>query len=119
MLATVLVGVSAVWQLIDASSPNDSACGARCDPHGYLVIFMALPVLVIVLFALFALGSLVGRRRTGFWLMLVATTGCALELLMLRSLLTVLTAVLVGLVIVASVVLAVTGLRKAPVRQSA
>lgn len=116
-LATVLVGLSAVGQLVDASSPDDSSCGPQCDPHGYVVIFMAIPVLIVILVALFALGSLVGRRRAGFWLALVAAAGCALELLMLWSLMTALLAVLVGLVIAASVALAIVGLRKAPVHR--
>lgn len=119
-LATVLVAVSAVGQLVAASS--HSSCGPPCnprgqDPHGYVVIFMAIPVLVVVLIALFALGSLVGRRRGGFWLALVAAAGCALELLMLWSLMAAVVAVLVGLVVVASVALAIVGLRNAPVHR--
>ncbi|MFC9694295.1 hypothetical protein ACFTSF_37475 [Kribbella sp. NPDC056951] len=116
VVATILVGAAAILQLVDASSP-DSSCGPQCDPHGYIVIFTAIPVLVVLLVALSALGSLVMRHRAGFWLELVAAAGCAFELLLLRSLLTVVHAVSVGAVIAATVVLAIVGLRKAPVRR--
>jgi hypothetical protein len=114
--ATLLVGVAAIFQLVDASSSEDSSCGPHCDPHGYVVIFTAIPTLIVVIVTLSALGALIARRRAGLWLALVAAIGCSGELLLLWSLLTVLHAVLVGLVIVASVILVILGLQRAPVR---
>ncbi|MFB6723576.1 hypothetical protein ACFCV3_25575 [Kribbella sp. NPDC056345] len=108
-VTALLVAVAAVAQPILASSPR---CGPSCDPHGYVVIFSALPALVTTLLALGALASLVARRRGGLWVVLVATAGCAFEWLLLRSLLSIAHNAVVGAVLVGTVVLAITALRR-------
>ncbi len=108
-VTALLVAVAAIAQPVLASSPR---CGPSCDPHGYVVIFSALPALVTTLLALAALASLVARRRGGLWVVLVAAAGCAFEWLLLRSLLSIAHNALVGAVLVATVVLAIIGLRR-------
>ncbi|TDC18890.1 hypothetical protein [Kribbella albertanoniae] len=108
-VAALLVAVAAIAQPILASSPR---CGRSCDPHGYVVIFSALPALVTTLLALAALASLVARRRGGLWVVLVAAVGCGFEWLLLRSLLSIAHNVVIGAVLLATVVLAVAGLRR-------
>ncbi|TDD47346.1 hypothetical protein E1263_34665 [Kribbella antibiotica] len=113
--ATLLLAVAIIAQLVDAGSPDDSSCGPQCDPHGYTVIFIGLPSVLGALFTLNAVGFLVARRRAGLWLAVIAAAGCAFELLLLRSLLSTVRIVEVGLVIVVTVVLAILGLRTPPV----
>lgn len=108
-VTALLVAVAAIAQPILASSPR---CGRSCDPHGYVVIFSALPALVTVLLALAALGSLVARRRGGLWVVLVATAGCTFEWLLLHSLLAIGHNLVIAAVLVATVVLAIVGLRR-------
>ncbi|MFF1818742.1 hypothetical protein ACFVWG_15680 [Kribbella sp. NPDC058245] len=115
--ATLLVGSAAIFQLVDASSSEDSSCGPNCDPHGYVVIFTAIPALIVVIVALSAVGALIARRRAGLWIALVAAIGCSGELFLLWGLLPIWRVVLLWTLIVAAGGLAVLGLRRAPVHQ--
>ncbi|WP_405062978.1 hypothetical protein OG474_15430 [Kribbella sp. NBC_01505] len=112
-VAALLLAVAAIGQPIVASSPS---CGPSCDPHGFAVIISAIPALVTTLIALGALASLVARRRGGHWMALVAVVPCTFEFLLLRSLMPTALDVVIGVVLVATVVLAIVGLRQAPAR---
>jgi hypothetical protein len=112
-VATLLTAVAAIAQPV---TMLNVPCEGSCDPHGYVAIFSFLPALVVALIALSALGSLIGRRRRGLVIALVAALLCAgLGVLFGGFVPAVVRWPVLG-VALASAVLAVAGLRSAPAR---
>jgi hypothetical protein len=78
----------------------DGAPGS--DPHGYVGIFSALFAIPLVLPGIAAVSRLAQRRRSGFWLTLVAALCCAPLYAMLDDGLPIWTRVVVGLILLAT-----------------
>ena len=112
-VATLVTAAAAIAQPVAMLS---APCGPQCDPHGYVAIFSALPVAVVVGISLIALTLLIARKRSGFGTSLGAGICCAGLAVLFTRLLpdAVRWSILAALAVV--VALAIAGLRGTPRR---